>query len=186
MYGRSLSDGTLRYFALVVMLADVQDRAVLCIEEPENGIHPSRVPNLAELLRDYAVDVHDGVGTDNPLRQVVLNTHSPEVARQFSLDDLLFVERALTSGDGPISVFRPISDTWRAALPTASDGGARPADRQAVADFIGGSPVNSEFGQLHLEFAVKFPRLRDARFLARRERRHEDGGVGHVRGAVAG
>ena len=42
LYGRSLSDGTLRYVALVLMLADVQDRAVLCIEEPENGIHPSR------------------------------------------------------------------------------------------------------------------------------------------------
>ena len=51
LYGRSLSDGTLRYIALVLMLVDVQDRAVLCIEEPENGIHPSRVPNLAELLR---------------------------------------------------------------------------------------------------------------------------------------
>ena len=43
LYGRSLSDGMLRYIALVLMLVDVQDRAVLCIEEPENGIHPSRV-----------------------------------------------------------------------------------------------------------------------------------------------
>ena len=152
LYGRSLSDGTLRYIALVLMLADVQDRAVLCVEEPENGIHPSRVPNLAELLRDYAVDANDEIGTDNPLRQVVLNTHSPEVARQFSFDDLLFVERALTSGDGPISVFRPITDTWRSALPAASDLRVRPAERQAVADFIGGSPVSSKFGQLNLEF----------------------------------
>lgn len=152
LYGRSLSDGTLRYIALVLMLADVQDRAVLCIEEPENGLHPSRAPNLAELLRDYAVDVSDAVDTHNPLRQVVLNTHSPEVARQFSCDDVLFVERALTSGDGPISVFRPISDSWRAALSTASGLGVRPIDRQAVADFIGGSPVNPEFGQLSLEF----------------------------------
>ena len=152
LYGRSLSDGTLRYIALVLMLADVQDRAVLCIEEPENGIHPSRVPNLAELLRDYAVDVNDEIGADNPLRQVVLNTHSPEVARQFSLDDLLFVERALTSGDGPISVFRPVSETWRAALPSASEQVVQPVDRQAVADFVGGSPVNPELEQLNLEF----------------------------------
>ena len=68
LYGRSLSDGTLRYIALVLMLADAQDRAVLCIEEPENGIHPSRVPNLAELLRDYAVDVNAPIAADNPLR----------------------------------------------------------------------------------------------------------------------
>ena len=152
LYGRSLSDGMLRYIALVLMLVDVQDRAVLCIEEPENGIHPSRIPNLAELLRDYAVDADDAVDTDNPLRQVVLNTHSPEVARQFSCDDLLFVERALTSTDGPISVFRPISATWRAHLANGMQSGAHPIDRQAVVDFIGGSPVNAEFDQLKLQF----------------------------------
>ena len=152
LYGRSLSDGMLRYIALVLMLVDVQDRAVLCIEEPENGIHPSRVPNLAELLRDYAVDANDAVGADNPLRQVVLNSHSPEVARQFSHGDLLFVERALTSGDGPISVFRPIEGTWRTTLSNGTESRVLPADRQAVADFIGGSPVSSAFGQLDLEF----------------------------------
>ena len=111
-----------------LMLVDVQDRAVLCIEEPENGIHPSRVPNLAELLRDYAVDAHHAVGTDNPLRQVVLNSHSPEVARQFSCDDLIFVERALTSTDGPISVFRPIADTWRTTLSNGAQSTVLPID----------------------------------------------------------
>ena len=152
LYGRSLSDGMLRYIALVLMLVDIRDRAVLCIEEPENGIHPSRVPNLAELLRDYAVDASEAADSDNPLRQVVLNTHSPEVARQFSYDDLIFVERALTSTDGPISVFRPISATWRASLPNGMKSRAHPVDRQAVLDFIGGSPVNSGFDQLKLQF----------------------------------
>ena len=152
LYGRSLSDGMLRYIALVLMLADVQDRATLCIEEPENGIHPSRVPSLAELLRDYAVDSNHAVGADNPLRQVVLNSHSPEVARQFSFGDLVLVERALTSTAGPVSVFRPIVDTWRTTLSNGTGSDALPADRQAVADFIGGSPVSSRFGQLNLEF----------------------------------
>ena len=41
-------------------------------------------------------------------RMVVLNTHSPEVARQLSIDDLVFVERALTKNDGPVSAFRPV------------------------------------------------------------------------------
>ena len=150
LYGRSLSDGMLRYIALVLMLVDTQDRAVLCIEEPENGIHPSRVPNLAELLRDYAVDEKDEVGADNPLRQVVLNTHSPEVARQLSFDELVFVERALTK-DGPVSAFRPISGSWRANLPRGT-GAAEPVDRQAVIDFIGGSPLSGEFDQLKLQF----------------------------------
>ena len=130
----------------------LQDRAVLCIEEPENGIHPSRVPTLTDLLRDYAVDVNDSVGADNPLRQVVLNTHSPEVARQLSFDELVFVERAITRKDGPISTFRPISGAWRVNLPNGGESSAQPIDRQAVADFIGGSPVNPRLGQLPLEF----------------------------------
>ena len=134
------------------MLVDVQDRAVLCIEEPENGIHPSRVPNLAELLRDYAVDVNDAVGADNPLRQVVLNTHSPEVARQLSFDELVFVERALTKQDGPISTFRPITGAWRTHQPDGTESTTQPIEQQAVVDFIGGSPVNSEFDQLRLQF----------------------------------
>ena len=100
LYGRSLSDGTLRYIALVLMLVDVQDRAVLCIEEPENGIHPSRVPHLVDLLRDYAVDVQEPVDSDNPLRQVIVNTHSPEVARQLDYENIVFVERARTSQNG--------------------------------------------------------------------------------------
>ena len=125
---------------------------MLCIEEPENGIHPSRVPTLTDLLRDYAVDVDDSVGADNPLRQVVLNTHSPEVARQLSFDELVFVERALTRKDGPISTFRPISGAWRVNLPNGGESSAQPIDRQAVVDFIGGSPVNPRLGQLPLEF----------------------------------
>ena len=110
------------------------------------------MPTLTELLRDYAVDVDDAVATDNPLRQVVLNTHSPEVARQLSFDELVFVERALTTKDGPISTFRPISGAWRANLSDGGDSSARPIDPQAVVDFIGGSPVNPALGQLRFEF----------------------------------
>ena len=152
LYGRSLSDGTLRYIALVLMLTDVRDRAVLCIEEPENGIHPSRVPNLVELLQDYAVDVESPVANDNPLRQVVLNSHSPEVARQLPFRDLVFVERALTKESGPISVFRPVAEEWRAKLLNGGASDALPIGPQAVVDFVGGSPLNKDYEQLEIEF----------------------------------
>ena len=153
LYGRSLSDGTLRYIALILMLVDVQDRALLCIEEPENGIHPSRVHNLVDLLRGYAVDTDEPVAQDNPLRQVALNTHSPEVARQFTFGDLVFVERALTAS-GPVSVFRPIQNTWRTLADTDANYVAEPASHNAVIDFIGGSPINPELEieQLNFEF----------------------------------
>ena len=133
------------------MLVDVQDRAVLCIEEPENGIHPSRVPHLVDLLRDYAVDVQEPVDSDNPLRQVILNTHSPEVARQLDYENIMFVERARTSQNGSVSVFRPVSGTWRTNLPNGEEPSALPMDPQAVADFIGGSPVRTGVEELQLQ-----------------------------------
>ena len=154
LYARSLSDGTLRYIALALMLVDVRDRAVLCIEEPENGIHPSRVPNLVQLLRDYAVDTQEVVASDNPLRQVILNSHSPEVARQLSFSDIVFVERALTSRSGAVSAFRPIRDTWRVDLLNSEQATTLPTSTQSVADFIGGSPVGHEMGQLRLIFGT--------------------------------
>ena len=152
LYGRSLSDGTLRYVALCLMLADVQDRTVLCIEEPENGIHPSRIPNLVQLLRDYAVDVAEPVVSDNPLRQVLVNTHSPEVARQMDLDDLVFVESASSTTDGQYSVFRPIRGSWREKLLNEQEARVLAKDPQRAADFIGGSPASSGYNQLTLEF----------------------------------
>jgi len=131
------------------MLADTRDRAVLCIEEPENGMHPSRVPILVDLFRDYAFDGEFAVDDHNPLRQVVLNTHSPEVARQLSFEDLVFVQRAYAK-DKLASAFRPIDGTWRTNLDDGSC--APPLRRQAVADFVGGSPVNQALVQVDFDF----------------------------------
>src|SRR5437762_2001943 len=74
---RSLSDGTLRFLALVTMHLDTSAGHLLCMEEPENGMHPSRMSAMIQLLRDFVVDPHEPVGLDNPPRQVVINTHSP-------------------------------------------------------------------------------------------------------------
>lgn len=154
LYARSLSDGTLRYIALALMLVDVSDRAVLCIEEPENGIHPSQIPDLVDLLREYAVDTQEDVDADNPLRQIIVNSHSPEVARQLSFGDIVFVQRAVTYRRAPFSVFRPITDTWRLHAGDESSNTMPPIGRQAVADFIGGSPVRREIEQLSLDFGT--------------------------------
>ena len=154
LFGRSLSDGTLRYMALALMLLDADDRAMLCIEEPENGIHPSRVPELAALLQDYAVDPDEPMERDNPLRQVAVNTHSPEVARQFPWQDLVFVERAVTGSDGPVTVFRPIHSTWRCDWTTKEQGSGYPIDKEAALAFIGGSIPHNDYLQMELQFGT--------------------------------
>ena len=45
-----LSDGTLRYLCLLAILCDPTPPPLICIEEPELGLHPDILPNLAELL----------------------------------------------------------------------------------------------------------------------------------------
>lgn len=53
---RSLSEGTLRFLALCVLLEDPSVTGLLCMEEPENGIHPANIGAMVSLVRDLAVD----------------------------------------------------------------------------------------------------------------------------------
>lgn len=71
---RVLSEGTLRLLALCVILYDSEYTGVLCFEEPENGVHPFRIKDIAKLLKDLTVDF---TNPETPLRQVIVNTHSP-------------------------------------------------------------------------------------------------------------
>jgi predicted ATPase len=117
---RALSDGTLRFLALAVLELDPEAQGVLCLEEPENGIHPKRIPAILDLLRDIAVDVDEAVGPDNPLRQVIVNTHSPSVVAQVPEDSLLVAElRELNTGGKPCTALSLacLPNTWRARIP---------------------------------------------------------------------
>lgn len=71
---RVLSEGTLRILALCILEQDEQHTGLLCFEEPENGIHPYRISSMAELLKNLSNDFTDD---ELPLRQVIVNTHSP-------------------------------------------------------------------------------------------------------------
>lgn len=46
-----LSDGTLRYLCLLAILCDPEPPPLICIEEPELGMHPDLLPKVADLLR---------------------------------------------------------------------------------------------------------------------------------------
>lgn len=114
---RALSDGTLRFLALAVLELDPEAKGLVCLEEPENGIHPERIPAMLALLQDIATDVDEPIGPDNPLRQVIINTHAPAVVGQVLDDSLLVAELKETVQD--TQRFKRLSfsclpDTWRA------------------------------------------------------------------------
>jgi predicted ATPase len=97
---RDLSDGTLRFLALAVLEHDTLAEGVICFEEPENGIHPKRIPAMLNLLQDIALDPHYASDETNPLRQVIVNTHSPLVVQEVNDDDLVVAKLRPKLRDG--------------------------------------------------------------------------------------
>jgi len=72
-----LSEGTLRLIALCAIKLDSQHKGVLCFEEPEDGIHPTSLETMIVLLRDLATNLQNTEELELPLRQLIVNTHSP-------------------------------------------------------------------------------------------------------------
>lgn len=121
---RGLSDGTLRFLALAVLELDPKTQGLLCLEEPENGIHPERIPALVQLLQDIATDTTEPVEADNPLRQVIINTHSPALVSEVPDGSLLIAELKETIQEGlrfkRVS-FSCLPNTWRESGDTAEE-----------------------------------------------------------------
>ncbi len=114
---RALSDGTLRFLVLAVLRLVPEARGMICLEEPENGIHPQRIPAMIDLLKGIAVDPDFALGPDNPLRQVVVNTHSPGVVKTIESADLVYLADAwiVRAGHkGRVASIRVPPGSWRA------------------------------------------------------------------------
>jgi len=60
-----LSDGTLRFLALLAILLNPRSATLICIEEPELGLHPDAMSLLADLLAEVSEKT-----------QLVVTTHS--------------------------------------------------------------------------------------------------------------
>jgi predicted ATPase len=71
----ALSDGTLRFLAIIAALSMPNPPALICIDEPETGLHPS----MMRLVAEYAEDA--------VLRsQIIFTTHSDAFLDAFSTD----------------------------------------------------------------------------------------------------
>lgn len=68
-----LSDGTLRYLCLLAILCDPKPPPLICIEEPELGLHPDIMPTIARLLKDASERT-----------QLIVTTHSDILVDEFT------------------------------------------------------------------------------------------------------
>lgn len=79
----SLSDGTLRFMCLAALLLQPTKSSVIVIDEPELGLHPAAIVQLAALLRLASRE-----------SQVIVATQSVTLLDQFASEDVIVVERS--------------------------------------------------------------------------------------------
>jgi len=102
-----VSDGTIKMFAYLLLLNDPNPHPLLCVEEPENQLYHSLLPELAEEFRDYA----------RRGGQVFVSTHSPEFLNAVELDEVFWMEK----GQGHTTVHRANDDSQIAAYVAEGD-----------------------------------------------------------------
>lgn len=98
--GNFVSDGTIKMFAYMVLLHDPEPHPLLCIEEPENFLHPDLLIELAEEIREYS----DRGG------QVMVSTHSPDFVNALKIEELFFLSK-----EGGFTIIKAVKDD-RAAM----------------------------------------------------------------------
>lgn len=89
---RYVSDGTIKMFTYLLLLADPKPHALLCIEEPENQLYPILLAELAEEFRQYSQNGG----------QVFISTHSPDFLNSVELDELY----CLVKNEGYTDIYR--------------------------------------------------------------------------------
>lgn len=82
LWAGQLSDGSLRFICLVTALLQPSPPSTIIIDEPELGLHPFAITLLGALLR-----------TASYRMQVIISTQSVPLLNQFSIEDLIVVER---------------------------------------------------------------------------------------------
>lgn len=90
-----LSDGTLKFLCWATLCLAPHKAPLICIDEPELGLHPRVLPVLAGLLRQAAAD-----------SQLLVSTHSPYFLSQFSLEEIAVMKKV----DGRAVFARPASN----------------------------------------------------------------------------
>jgi len=89
-----LSDGTLRFLCWAALCVSPNPPTLLCIDEPELGLHPRVLPILAGLLR-----------MASGRTQILVATHSPRFLATFALDEIAVMRKE----NGAARFVRPAS-----------------------------------------------------------------------------
>lgn len=99
---RAMSDGTLRFIAIITALLTLPEKTQLIIEEVDNGLHPSRSDLLLRVIRE--------IGTKRKI-DVLVSTHNPALLDALGPAMVPFVmvaHRDPTEGDSRLTLLEDI------------------------------------------------------------------------------
>ena len=91
-----MSEGMLYYLAFSA-LQHIDPPSILLIEEPENGLHPARIADVIQILRNISQRT-----------QVILTTHSPLVLNELQADEISILSRDPVEG----TRVRRLNESW--------------------------------------------------------------------------
>ncbi len=98
---RGMSDGTLRYLAIVAALLTRKPQSLLVIEEVDNGLHSSRAHFLIEMLQE--------LGRERSI-DVIVTTHNPALLDAAGAKMVPFIAVAHRDMDTGISLLTQLED----------------------------------------------------------------------------
>lgn len=79
-----ISDGTYNILSLLTAVYQSNEPQFLCIEEPENGLHPQVLETLVDFFRQQCKDKGHFIW---------LNTHSEAIVRHLTTDEIILVNK---------------------------------------------------------------------------------------------
>jgi predicted ATPase len=82
MSANLLSDGTMKLLCLIAILKNPDPPPLICIDEPELGLHPDWIELVAELMQDAAMRT-----------QVIVATHSPHIVAKMKPEQVIVAEK---------------------------------------------------------------------------------------------
>jgi len=98
---KRLSDGTLRYLAILSSLISEEPGSMIVIEEVDNGIHPSRIKSLIQTI--------SSLNTERRI-DVIITTHNPVLLNAFTKEELLGVMLCYRDANDGSSKFYSLPD----------------------------------------------------------------------------
>ncbi len=97
----NISDGTLRYLCLLAILYNPERGNFICIDEPEVGLHPDMLLNIANAIKDASENT-----------TMIISTHSENLLNYFEIENLRVFEKDEDNATDIISYKKEQFSAW--------------------------------------------------------------------------